>query len=108
MESHQNIPHLQGSSHPEFEFSGVYSDVFDNVEDVTSGAQKGKEPFLFRESFPFFRKGKGKLYIFSGLERKGKGKVIFKRNWTLPFQKGSWVLYNHSQVLQPAERHKYA
>ena len=35
MESHQNIPHLQGSSHPEFEFSGVYSDVFDNVEDVT-------------------------------------------------------------------------
>ena len=45
-----------------------------------SGAQKGKEPFLFPESFPFLRKGKGKLYIFSGLERKGKGKVIFKRN----------------------------
>ena len=47
---------------------------------LLSGAQKEKEPFLFPESFPFLRKGKGKLYIFSGLERKGKGKVIFKRN----------------------------
>ena len=48
--------------------------------DLGSGAQKGKEPFLFPESFPFSRKGKGKLSIFPGLERKGKGKVLFKRN----------------------------
>ena len=51
-----------------------------------SGAQKGKEPFLFPESFPFLRKGKGKLSVLSGLEREWKGD--FQKGLNSSFSEG--------------------
>ena len=64
---------------------------------LDSDVQKGKKPFLFPESFPFLRKGKGKLSIFfqawKGTERKGQ----FQEELNSSFSEG--VLYSLSKVL---------